>query len=150
MVWVGNTFQFDIEALIPINRQSGSKIGFIAQLHLPHAIAVSFNDQAKPPYLTSWNAHSIAPFRAWASKVVKQNAMSALPAGASVLGTETVLEGKKAHVLCRWPRVFASFESRGRSAAVLSSLSWFWTTDRHCDMIPAYRRDDEDVALAEA
>ncbi|MGB9051297.1 MAG: hypothetical protein WCC54_03075 [Pseudolabrys sp.] len=33
MIWVGNTFQFDIEALIPINRPSGSN-GVIAQLHL--------------------------------------------------------------------------------------------------------------------
>ena len=33
MMWVGNTFQFDIEALIPINRPSGSN-GVIAQLHL--------------------------------------------------------------------------------------------------------------------
>jgi hypothetical protein len=31
MIWVGNTFQFDIEALIPINRQSD--VGVIAQLH---------------------------------------------------------------------------------------------------------------------
>jgi hypothetical protein len=33
VIWVGNTFQFDIEALIPINRPSGSN-GVIAQLHL--------------------------------------------------------------------------------------------------------------------
>jgi len=33
VLWVGNTFQFGIEALIPINRQSGSNIGVIAQLH---------------------------------------------------------------------------------------------------------------------
>jgi hypothetical protein len=33
MICVGNTFQFDIEALIPINRPSGSN-GVIAQLHL--------------------------------------------------------------------------------------------------------------------
>jgi hypothetical protein len=33
-IWVGNTFQFDIEALIPINRPSGSNVGVIAQLHL--------------------------------------------------------------------------------------------------------------------
>jgi hypothetical protein len=30
---VGNTFQFGIEALIPINRQSGTSVGLIAQLH---------------------------------------------------------------------------------------------------------------------
>ena len=33
VIWVGNKFQFGIEALIPINRQSGSNIGVIAQLH---------------------------------------------------------------------------------------------------------------------
>jgi hypothetical protein len=41
---VGNTFQVGIEALIPINRQSGTNIGVIAQLHFylddidPHGI----------------------------------------------------------------------------------------------------------------
>ena len=34
VLWVGNTFQVGIEALIPINRQSGSNVGVIAQLHL--------------------------------------------------------------------------------------------------------------------
>jgi hypothetical protein len=33
VIWVGNTFQFGIEALIPINRQSGTNVGVIAQLH---------------------------------------------------------------------------------------------------------------------
>lgn len=33
IIWVGNTFQSGVEALIPINRQSGSNIGVIAQLH---------------------------------------------------------------------------------------------------------------------
>jgi hypothetical protein len=33
IIWVGNTFQFGIEALIPINRQSGTHVGVIAQLH---------------------------------------------------------------------------------------------------------------------
>ena len=33
VIWVGNYFQFGVEALIPINRQSGSNIGVIAQLH---------------------------------------------------------------------------------------------------------------------
>jgi hypothetical protein len=32
-IWVGNTFQVAVEALIPINRQSGTNIGAIAQLH---------------------------------------------------------------------------------------------------------------------
>jgi hypothetical protein len=34
VIWVGSTFQIAIEALIPINRQSGSNVGVIAQLHL--------------------------------------------------------------------------------------------------------------------
>ena len=34
VIWVGNTFQVGVEALIPINRQSGTNIGVIAQLHL--------------------------------------------------------------------------------------------------------------------
>jgi hypothetical protein len=44
VLWVGNTFQLGIEALIPINRQSGTNVGVIAQLHLylddidPHGI----------------------------------------------------------------------------------------------------------------
>src|ERR1700737_1868677 len=33
IIWVGNKFQFGIEALIPINRQSGANIGVIAQLY---------------------------------------------------------------------------------------------------------------------
>jgi len=33
VIWVGTTFQFGVEALIPINRQSGTNIGVIAQLH---------------------------------------------------------------------------------------------------------------------
>jgi hypothetical protein len=34
VIWVGNTFQLGIEALIPINHQSGTSVGVIAQLHL--------------------------------------------------------------------------------------------------------------------
>jgi hypothetical protein len=33
VIYVTNTFQFAVEALIPINRQSGSNVGVIAQLH---------------------------------------------------------------------------------------------------------------------
>ena len=33
VIWVGNKVQFGIEALIPVNRQSGGNIGVIAQLH---------------------------------------------------------------------------------------------------------------------
>ncbi len=44
VIWVGKTFQIGIEALIPVNRQSGTNVGVIAQLHLylddidPHGI----------------------------------------------------------------------------------------------------------------
>ncbi|TYL80282.1 hypothetical protein [Bradyrhizobium cytisi] len=34
VIWVGSTFQVGVEALIPINRQSGSHVGVIGQLHL--------------------------------------------------------------------------------------------------------------------
>src|ERR1700726_430735 len=34
VIWVGNTFQIGIEALIPVNRQSGTNVGVIAPLHL--------------------------------------------------------------------------------------------------------------------
>jgi hypothetical protein len=34
VIWVGNKFQVAVEALIPVNRQSGSNVGVIAQLHL--------------------------------------------------------------------------------------------------------------------
>jgi hypothetical protein len=33
VLWVGNRFQVGVEALIPINRQSGTNVGVIAQLH---------------------------------------------------------------------------------------------------------------------
>jgi hypothetical protein len=33
VIWVGNKFQVAVEALIPINRQSGANVGMIAQLH---------------------------------------------------------------------------------------------------------------------
>jgi hypothetical protein len=59
IIWVGNTFQFGVEALIPINRQSGSNVGVIAQLHYylddidPHGIG-------KP--LFGGSAQSASPF----------------------------------------------------------------------------------------
>ena len=34
VIWVGSNFQVGVEALIPINRQSGRNVGVIAQLHL--------------------------------------------------------------------------------------------------------------------
>jgi hypothetical protein len=43
-LWIGNGFQVGVEALIPINRQSGTNVGVIAQLHFylddldPHGI----------------------------------------------------------------------------------------------------------------
>lgn len=33
ILWVGNTFQVAVEALVPINRQSGTNVGVIGQLH---------------------------------------------------------------------------------------------------------------------
>jgi hypothetical protein len=34
VIWVGNYFQVAVEAIIPVNRQSGSGTGVVAQLHL--------------------------------------------------------------------------------------------------------------------
>jgi hypothetical protein len=34
VIWVGQYYQFGIEAMIPINRQNGTSVGGIAQLHL--------------------------------------------------------------------------------------------------------------------
>jgi hypothetical protein len=34
IIWTGNSFQFGVEAVIPVNRQSGTDVGVIAQLHL--------------------------------------------------------------------------------------------------------------------
>ena len=54
-LWVGNTFQFGIEALIPINRQSGTNVGVIAQLHFylddidPRGIGRPIFGNAVPP-----------------------------------------------------------------------------------------------------
>jgi hypothetical protein len=55
VIWAGNTFQFGIEALIPINRQSGSNVGVIAQLHFyldnidPHGIGKPIFGSAVQP-----------------------------------------------------------------------------------------------------
>lgn len=32
-IWIGNGFQVGVEALVPVNRQSGTNVGVIAQLH---------------------------------------------------------------------------------------------------------------------
>jgi hypothetical protein len=34
VIWTGNFFQIGVEAVIPINRQSGTNVGVIAQLHI--------------------------------------------------------------------------------------------------------------------
>jgi hypothetical protein len=54
-IWTGNKFQFGVEALIPINRQSGTNVGVIAQLHFyldaidPRGIGKPiFGDAARP------------------------------------------------------------------------------------------------------
>jgi hypothetical protein len=55
VIWVGSTFQFGIEALIPINRQSGTNVGVIAQLHFylddidPRGIGKPIFGNAVPP-----------------------------------------------------------------------------------------------------
>ena len=54
-IWVGNGFQIGVEALIPINRQSGTNVGVIAQLHFylddldPHGIGRPIFGNAAPP-----------------------------------------------------------------------------------------------------
>jgi hypothetical protein len=62
VIWVGNTFQIAVEALIPINRQSGTNVGVIGQLHLflddldPHGIGKPiFGDAIQPASLFSRN-----------------------------------------------------------------------------------------------
>ena len=55
VIWVGNTFQVAVEALIPINRQSGTNVGAIAQLHFflddidPHGIGKPIFGNAVQP-----------------------------------------------------------------------------------------------------
>lgn len=34
VIWVGNYFQVGVEAIVPINRASGTGVGVLAQLHL--------------------------------------------------------------------------------------------------------------------
>ncbi len=62
VIWVGNTFQVAIEALIPINRQSGTNVGVIAQLHFflddldPHGIGKPiFGSAVQPTKLFAGN-----------------------------------------------------------------------------------------------
>jgi hypothetical protein len=60
VIWAGNSFQIGIEALIPINRQSGSNVGVIAQLHFyldnidPHGIGKPIFGSAVQP--ARWSA----------------------------------------------------------------------------------------------
>ena len=55
VIWVGNKFQVAVEALIPINRQSGSNVGVVAQFHVylddvdPHGIGRPIFGPAPPP-----------------------------------------------------------------------------------------------------
>jgi hypothetical protein len=55
VIWVGNKYQVAVEALIPINRQSGSNVGVIAQFHVylddvdPHGIGRPIFGPAPPP-----------------------------------------------------------------------------------------------------
>jgi len=34
IIWIGRSYQFGIEAIVPVNRASGSSVGVIAQLHI--------------------------------------------------------------------------------------------------------------------
>jgi hypothetical protein len=55
VIWVGNYFQVGVEAIIPINRASGTNIGAIAQLHFylddifPNSIGRPLIGSAPPP-----------------------------------------------------------------------------------------------------
>jgi hypothetical protein len=55
VIWVGNYFQVGVEAIVPINRSSGTSIGAIAQLHLylddifPRGIGRPLFGNAPPP-----------------------------------------------------------------------------------------------------
>jgi hypothetical protein len=54
-LWIGNGFQIGVEALIPINRQSGTNVGVIGQLHFylddldPRGIGRPIFGSAVPP-----------------------------------------------------------------------------------------------------
>jgi hypothetical protein len=55
VIWVGNYFQVGLEAVIPVNRQSGSGVGVLAQLHFylddidPRGIGRPIFGSAPPP-----------------------------------------------------------------------------------------------------
>src|SRR3977135_3304292 len=54
-IWIGNGYQIGVEALIPINRQSGTNVGVIGQLHFylddldPHGLGKPIFGNAVPP-----------------------------------------------------------------------------------------------------
>jgi len=61
-IWIGNGFQIGVEAMIPINRQSGTNIGVIGQLHFylddldPHGLGKPiFGSAAQPARLPGRN-----------------------------------------------------------------------------------------------
>jgi hypothetical protein len=61
-IWIGNGYQIGVEALIPINRQSGTNVGVIGQLHFylddldPHGLGKPiFGNAAQPARLTGRN-----------------------------------------------------------------------------------------------
>jgi|HubBroStandDraft_4_1064222.scaffolds.fasta_scaffold64922_4 hypothetical protein len=62
VIWVGNYFQVGVEAIVPVNRASGTSIGAIAQLHLylddmfPRGIGRPLLGNAAPPMLPFGNA----------------------------------------------------------------------------------------------
>jgi hypothetical protein len=55
VIWVGNYFQVGVEAIVPVNRQSGSGVGVLAQLHFylddidPRGIGRPIFGSAPPP-----------------------------------------------------------------------------------------------------
>ena len=62
VIWIGNGYQIGVEALIPINRQSGTNVGVIAQLHFylddldPHGLGKPiFGNAAEPARLPGRN-----------------------------------------------------------------------------------------------
>jgi hypothetical protein len=60
VIWVGNTFQIGLEAVIPVNGQSGSTIGVMGQLHL--YLDDMFPTTIGKPLLGSTNAPTRLPF----------------------------------------------------------------------------------------
>jgi hypothetical protein len=60
VIWVGNTFQVALEAIVPINRASGTGVGGLVQLHFylddifPKSIGVPLfrasNNQGRPTF----------------------------------------------------------------------------------------------------